>query len=417
MKLWLQYILAAAAGILLAFLLPENAMLNSIMLSVAEFGIRLGRFILFPLLFFTLSVSVCQLRRDRQLLKMSLKLIGFSAAAVVIHILISMGLALILPVDRIPIVTETSGWESLIPFRNNVFTPSWQESLRSLIPVNAFEIFRNNADFILPALLFAFVLGTQLFHDREEAEPVYNFFDSFGRMMYRMNAHFVHLFSLILIPLSYLLVRQITGITDFSSYFGMLRILLIATAVILFGIQPLFYYLLTRKNPYSEMKVFSAGLIASLISGDSYINQLVLTRTLKENGGVKRKLTGFSLPFLTMFSRAGTAMITSVCLLTILKSYSSLELTAFQIFWVMGSSVLVSALLFAQSHLGVYTALIITCGLYGRGLTEGYILILPVLPVLIILSGILDAANAAFITLVLSSGKELRFPEDPVDYI
>jgi aerobic C4-dicarboxylate transport protein len=104
-------------------------------------------------------------------------------------------------------------------------------------------------------------------------------------------------------------------------------------------------------------------------------------------------------------------------MLTILKSYSSLELTAFQIFWVIGISILVSFILFSQSYMGIYTALITACTLYGRGLQDGYVLILPVLPFLLLIAGLLDASNTAYLTLLFNDDREFRIPEDPEDFI
>ena len=417
MKLWLKYTIAGLIGILLGLVLQTDTLLYSLILGIAEFVLRLGRFILFPLFFFTMAVSVCQLRRDRVLLKTSGKLIIFSLSAVIIQILLSTGITFILPIDRIPIITETSGWQSPYPFRNMTGISSIPEVLRSIIPINSFAIFTYAGDFILPALLFSLFLGTQLVHDKEEAEPVFNLFDSFSRILYKMNALFSEIFTAFLIPVTTIMVIHIRSITDFASYFGLIRIIAIATTVILFGFYPLVYFLVSRRRPYSDMRVFLSTIIASLFTGDNFINSQILLRTMKENGGIKRKITGYSIPLLTMFSRAGTAMVTCVSLLTILKSYSSLELTAFQIFWVMGASVLISTLLFAQSYMGVYTALIISCSLYGRGLLEGYVLILPILPVLTIFAGILDNANTAFITMALGNEDNYRFPEDPEDYV
>jgi aerobic C4-dicarboxylate transport protein len=417
MKLWLQYALAGTAGILLGTIIQPDSLVYPYMFGIAEFGLRFGRFIIFPLFFFTLAISVCQLRRDRILLKMSLKLLLFSFCAAAIQVLLSTGLSLVLPINRIPIISETSGWQSPYPFRNIPEILPLQDILRKIIPINGFEIFNNTGDFLLPALVFAFFLGTQLFYDREEAEPVFNFFDSFGRMMYRMNSLFTKIFAVLLIPISCIMVVHLREIGDWSSYAGLLQIVLISTGILVFGIYPLAYFLVTRKKPYAQIRVFLPSLIASIFTGDHFMNAQVLLRVLKENGGLKRKTSGFTVPLLTMFSRAGTAMVISICLLTILRSYSSLELTAFQIFWVMGTSVIVSFLLFAQSYMGVYTALIISCGLYGRGLTEGYILILPVLPLLIIFAGILDTVNSAFIALAIGHDKDLRFPKDLTEYI
>ena len=410
MKLWLKYVLAATLGILAGLIVKSDTFIFFYILGAAEFGLRLGRFILFPLFFFTLTVSVCQLRRDSLLAKTFFKILLFSLAAGILQILISTGLALLLPIDRIPIISETPGWQSPFPFRNASGTGSLQDILRNLLPVNAFKIFNNTGDFILPALIFSFFLGTQLYHDREEAEPLFNFFDSSSRVLYRMNSLFTKVFTILLIPVGCITVVHIREIGNFTPYMGLLRIVLAASVIILFGLYPLAYFLITRRRPYSDMRVFYSALIASMLTGDGFINSQILLRNLKENGGMKREASGLSIPLLTMFSRTGTAMITSICLLTILKSYSSLELTAFQVFWVIGVSLLISLLLFAQSYTGVYTALIISCGLYGRGLVEGYVLILPVLPILVLFAGVLDTANTAFITLAAGMRKNSVSP-------
>ncbi len=417
MKLWLKYTLSAALGLLLALLLPSIEIVDTVFTSIAEFTLRFGRFLVFPLVFFTLSVSVCQLRRSGELLKTVIRLIVLSLSAAVLYSLVAVGLSFILPVERIPILTDSTGWQSAIPFRNEIFNPGAAEYLRGLFPINGFNIFQNSGAFFLPALLFAFLLGTQLFHDREEAEPVYNLFDSFSRMFYKMAALYSRLLVITLFSLSFYSVRHILAIQDFSAYFSIIRLVAVSSVLVLFVLQPLGVFLLTKRNPYKEMRAFLPGMITALFSGDHFVNMLVITRMLKENSGVKRKLSGFSVPFLTLFSRSGSALITAVSMLTILKSYSSLELTAFQIFWVLGASILISYILFAQSYLTVYTALITACSFYGRGLNDGYILILPVLPLLILVAGFLDASNTAFLTLCFKEDKELRIPEDPEDFI
>lgn len=417
MKLWIKYTLSAAFGLILALMIPENQIFDGTLTVIAELTLRAGRFLVFPLAFFSLSISVCQLRRSGDLWKVLLRLLGLSAAAAFLYTLVAVGLSFIIPVQRIPILTDSSGWQSAIPFRNQIFNPGTSEYLRGLIPVNGFEIFNTVGNFILPALLFAFFLGTQLYHDKEEAEPVYNLFDSFSRMFYKMTGLFTSFLAFTLFSLSFDAVRHIRHIPDLGSYFTLIRLVAVASVIILFVLQPLAVYLLTRKNPYKEMMTFLPGMISAMFSGDNFINMLVMTKTLKENGGVKRKLSALSLPFFTLFSRSGSALITAVSMLTILKSYSSLELTAFQVFWVIGISILVSYTLFSQSYLGVYTALITACAFYGRGLVDGYVLILPVLPILILIAGLLDAVNSAYLTLCFSYDKELRIAEDPEDFI
>ncbi len=417
MKLWLKYTLAGITGIVLGLFTQTDTVLYTILYAFAEFGLRFGRFIIFPLLFFTLSVSVCQLRREKLLLKSSIRILIFTLAAVTAQIIITTGLSLLLPMNRIPIITETTGWQSPFLFRNTMEIHSLTETLRKLLPINLFEIFRNSSDVLLPALLFSFLLGTQLFKDREESEPVFNLFDSFSRVFYKLNTLFSEAMFFLLIPISAIGTIHLLSIDDLSSYYGLIRTIAAATLIILFAIYPLVFFLLTGKRPYSEMRTFAAALIGAIFTKDNFINSQILLRTLKENSGIKRKMSGFSIPFLTLFAKSGTAVVTNAALLTILKSYSSLELTAFQIFWVMGVSIFISLLLFSHTYTSLYTALILSCGFYGRGLTEGYILVLPVLPVLILFSNLLDTANIAFISLLLSEEEDCRFPREKEEYI
>lgn len=301
MKLWMKYTLSAALGLILALVMPENQLFDGTITVIAELTIRAGRFLVFPLAFFSLTISVCQLRRSGDLWKVLLRLLVLSVAAAILYTLIAVGLSFILPVQRIPILTDSSGWQSSIPFRNSLFNPGAAEYLRRMLPTNGFEIFQTTGNFILPALLFAFFLGTQLYHDREEAEPVYNLFDSFSRMFYKMTSLFTSFLTLTLFSLSFDSVRHISKIPDLGSYFTLIRLVVAASLIILFALQPLLVYLLTRKNPYKEMMTFLPGIVSAMFSGDNFINMLVMTRTLKENGGVKRKLSALSLPFFTLF--------------------------------------------------------------------------------------------------------------------
>ena len=249
MKLWLKYSISAALGIALAAFLPSLPPLDAALYGIAEFALRAGRFLAFPLIFFTLAVSVCQLRREKRLLRILGRLILLTLAGTVIYTLLALAFSFILPVDRIPILTDSSGWKSAIPFRNDIVETALPELLRQFLPVNAFRIFQYPGNFVLPALLFSFLLGTQLFHDREEAEPVYNLFDSFSRMFYRMNVLFTELLVPVFFCLSFAALRHISSINDPGAYLSIIRLILPSTLIIVFGIQPLLYFLLSRRKP------------------------------------------------------------------------------------------------------------------------------------------------------------------------
>ncbi len=395
---------SALLGILLAVIFPNFPLVSGL----AELYLRIGRFLAFPLFFTSLAVSVCQLRRSHQLLSILKKLFLFSLGTAILFTLTALLLSGILPLDRIPILSEARGWQSLIPFQNEIVDFDLSQTLRQIIPANSFEIFQNHQDVILPALLFAFLLGTQLYHDREEAEPVFNLFDSFSRMLYRLNLLFTKFLVFGLFSMAYVTILQIRSINGWHAYISLIRLVSLVSLLIIFGLQPLLYYLFSHKNPYREMKIFFPALIPALFTGDTRVNTLVTLRLLRENGGIKRKISALSLPFLTLFSKSGTAMVTAIGMLAILKSYSSLELTAFQVFLTALLAIASSFLLFSQSWLSVYTAIMMVCRFYGRGMEDGYILILPLLPFLVPVSGLIDTANSAWITLLLLPAKNRK---------
>ncbi len=412
MKLWLKYTLSSILGIFLAYFLPEIRLIDTTVYTIGEFSLRMGRFLIFPLLFFTLPVAVCQLRREKTLFSTMRRLIFMSLLTCFLFMVVTILLFRIIPTERVPIIIESETWQSVIPFRNELFLPTLKEQARLLLPINFFNIFNSKADALLPALLFAFVLGAQLSRSREEAEPLYNVFDSSGRMFYYLTELFSTLLTLSLFSLSFESLRHIKTIPDLSSYSSFIILALVVFLILFCVVLPLSYYLITKRNPLHELPIVLPAIIVSSFSGDPYFNLIPLIHGLREGGGVKRKISGVVLPFMALFSRPGTAAITAISMLTILKSYSSLELTFFQYLLVGGSSILVSFTLFSQSYLGVYVALITTMGFYGRGTTEAYVHILPVLPILGGLATLLDSTTAAYMTLFFGTDGEAHYYRD-----
>ncbi|PIE03806.1 MAG: hypothetical protein CSA76_07155, partial [Spirochaetales bacterium] len=117
---------------------------------------------------------------------------------------------------------------------------------------------------------------------------------------------------------------------------------------------------------------------------------------------IPRKNAGLTAPVYLLFARGGTAFIAAFSMLTIIRSYSSLEITLFQAAWTALFAFLVSFALPSSPDRGLAPALIMLGALYGRGLDDGWMILVPALPLLGMAAAFLDTATGAFLILVLN---------------
>ena len=113
-----------------------------------------------------------------------------------------------------------------------------------------------------------------------------------------------------------------------------------------------------------------------------------------------------------MFARCGTAMAAAVCMITIIRSYSSLEITLFQTAWTALFAFLISFTLPSVPDHGLTTALILLGTFYGRGITDGRLILAPVLPLLLMFCSLLDTAAAATLLTIITHRGGLAPEED-----
>ena len=62
MKVWIKYLIGVAFGVLAAFILPGNATISSAVAFLTELFIRVGRYIVIPLLFTSAIVAINKLK-------------------------------------------------------------------------------------------------------------------------------------------------------------------------------------------------------------------------------------------------------------------------------------------------------------------------------------------------------------------
>lgn len=367
---------------------------------LADFFLRLGRYALFPLVFFSLAVGVHDLRREKVLGKILVRSLFYMLLLTLLLVFLGSFLILLISPQPIPI---TSRKESQLIFKN------MGDTLANIIPKNAFQILTGGEDFLLPLYVLAFILGLNFSFDKEQSRPVVEVFDSASRIFYHINSFYLEIMGLGVMILSSYFFFQLRTIQQFQLFLQVFLVLLLAFLLVVFGLFPGILWLFNRReNPYKWMfGLISAG-VAGLVSGDNFFALSPLVRASRENLGIPRKVGAVNLPLFAMFSRGGSAMTASIAFFVILKSYVQLDITFDQILFTVFFSFLLSFAIPSVPTLASYVTLSVLCGIYGKGYEAGFTNLQPIIPLLVSFATAIDILGAGLISLLVSRDLGLK---------
>jgi len=383
MKVWLKLLIGSALGILIGFFFPsDNQSAINGLAWLSELAIRIGRYGLVPILIFSLTIAVYELRQDGQfwgLIGKSLLVIFLCAIFV-----ISSGIlvTLVFPPSRIPILNE--GFVDAISLNT-------ADNMLGIFPSNMFAAVVGDGVYILPLCVFAFFLGMGLSYDRNYTKPVISLIDSFSRIFYHIVSFFSEILGFVMIVLAAYWAVRFNHVLKADVFQDLILLLGIFSLVLGFGILPLFLYFLKPKtNPWTVLYGSLSQALAGFFSGDINFTLPVLFRHVKENLGVRRRSNAVAVTLFTIFGRAGSAMVAAAAFIVIIKSYSSLPINTAIIVSIAGRALLISFLLAGHPGDGAYTALAVICLGYGGGFEAGYLILKPLAFYLIAIGTFLD---------------------------
>jgi Na+/H+-dicarboxylate symporter len=388
MKVWVKLLIGSILGIMLGFLVPENQRLTEVLVWLEQFVIRIGRYALIPVLVFSLTIAVYELRQDGKFWPLILKNFLLIAGVTVVVILAGVFVTLSFTPDRIPILVEE---------RTDAVRLDIGGNIHALFPFNMLSVLAGDGVYLFPVCVFAFFFGMGLSYDRNYSKPVIAFVDSLSRIFYHIAAFFIEILGFIIIVLScYWAVRFREALR--ADVFHDLIVLLAVLALVLgFGILPPSLYFFTRKiNPWAVLYGSLGPAFSAFFSGDINFTLPVLLRNSKENLGIRRRSGTVSLALFGTFCRAGSAMVAAAAFIVIITSYSTLEITRTEIFSICIRAFAVSFLLAGYPGNGAYIALAVLCLGYGRGFEAGYLILKPLMFYLIAIGTFLDAMIASF---------------------
>ncbi len=382
MKLWLKYLLATIVGVLVGFLLPLNGGDTEVVLStIYGYVLNLGRYLVFPLVLFGIIIGTHELWLGKKFFRVYGRMLILVVLSSVAASLIGALFVTVFSPERIPIIIEEAQVSPL---------PSIGNQFLMVFPKNLFGIFTGTGDFLLPLLVFGVLLG--LLYNRSFSAPVIDLFESVSRIFYNMNRILLEILTPGIFFMALYRTSQLRGMADLELFSQLLLVILVAVIFCIFVLIPLLLYLLgnRERKPYQWLFSTFPSAISALLSGDLYFSIASNEGTVHQNMAVSRAGGSAMISLGAIFSRSGTAMITTISFFLILRSYSSLDITLLQFFWIVGGSIIISFMLGTVPQNGMVVSLSIISGWYGKGLEEGFLILLPIAPILAAFAVLLD---------------------------
>jgi Na+/H+-dicarboxylate symporter len=408
MRIWFKFLLGAALGLALGFLLPAgSSKLIAVLEELYKLCVAVGAYAAIPVLFFSLTVGAYELRRDGRFWRNLGRVLLVTLIGGALLIALGLAVAYFVPTKRIPIIGETT---AAVPM------PDGWAAVREIFPQDMFAALLTKDGCVAPLCVFACIIAAGMAYDKTFSKPAVLLFDSLSRVFYHIAAFFTEIMGALTIALAAYWAVQYRGVIAGGIYTSALILLGAVAGVLAFVIMPLAVYLTKPGSKvlpwWALVNGALAPAIAGFFSGSVNFCLPLVFRHLKENLGVRRRSNALSVGFLAIFGRCGSALTAGIAMLIIINSYSSLGITWQELLVIAGETLAVSFLLMKNQAGGAWTALALLCAWdNGRGFQSAYLILKPIAFYLIAVGALLDAVFmffAAYLAGVWSGYQEER---------
>jgi len=412
MRIWIKTLIAITLALLAGLLIPlEWDGVVSFFNLFSTLSLNIGRYILFPLIFFSLVIRSFDLHRKRKLGKT----VGFSWILIFITTLLFsiIGTVATFLLENMPINRQIEN--------SPLEIPSFQDLLLNIFPENLFSIFLQDGNFLIPIVFFALFFGWNLSFDKITTRPIADLFDSLSKTFFHINIFFAEVsgFGIFFIMTSQLLTLRGPQTAGHLNYFqNFFMLLVILTVLIIFAFYPLMLFLFGRqKNPYRVLFGILTPLVAAFVSGDLFYSTLLSFQHNEKNLGVKHPINVTTTSITAVAGRAGTALITSASVVFLMKSYySSASIGFFSILFVILLSFTFSFFTGAFHRDGIIVSVaLIFIVLQKKG--NEYMNLIVIAPFLYSFAALIDSVNNSVITFIVGERIEKNRTIPVKDYI
>ncbi len=386
MKVWIKYLIGVALGVLAAFILPtENAAFANAVAFLTELFIRVGRYVVVPLIFTSAIVAVCKLRTSKNLLKTTGITVLIIVASTLILTLVGLASILIVKLPRIPITVDVA---------TETFSLDVKGLILSLFPYSGFDALREGS-FLLVCLVFAFIIGWESASEEISFKPVFALSESLSNLFYNIANFFTEIMAILGIAIVCYWTMDFRKVIEPGIYTPMIIMFIVDFVIVAGIIYPLILHFVCHDpHPYKVLYASIAPMILAFFGGDSNLVIPLVNRHLRDSLGIRRRCRGYTYPMFAIFARGGSALVTTISFILIWRSYSSLSIPVTDILWIFSLSFGLSFLLGGIPAGGAFVLLTILCSKYARGFETSFLLLKPASMIICSFAALFDTLTA-----------------------
>lgn len=330
-------------------------------------------------------------KRDRKikLLSVNMHIALLALVTTVVLVIIGGLVILIFKPPRIPIIYQEI----------DVIRPLTLEQIfLQTFPANLFNVFSQSGNYLLPITILAMLLGLTIKSESKTLQRVPQLLTEISVIFTKLLYIFLEFLGIGIIILSINVILQLRSITDLRIFYQLITLIFITTVAIIFIVYPALAVLFRCKtNPYILLKNLLSPLIVAAVSGDSYFTAPLLLQLFHQRIS-RNKAVPYNITLVgVLLCRAGSAFVTSIVFFVVLRSYSAIEITLIRALWVMLTIILISPIASTAPRLGIVHMFVIITGLYGNGIENDFLIIIPILPILIIIATVIDTLTVGFV--------------------
>ena len=388
MKLWMKYLLGIVLGVASAFIIPLNSPQSTAILDfVVNIVLRIGRYALIPSLFFGAGIAVFRLRDGGLTSLSAIWIVSTVVASTALLAFLGTLSAVLIKLPPLPITAEKSFSEISI---------SVTDLIMSVFPESPVEAFLEGT-FLLPCCVFGGAVGGACATDKSASKQAVGTLESFSNVAYSMLCFFSDMMTIGIMALSCRWALNFATVLKAGVFLPLITILTVNLLLVAFVIYPLILrFICHDPRPFKVLYASVCPFLTAFFSGDTNLTLLCSMRHGKDSLGIRRRTNAVTFPVFSIFARGGSVLVTSICFVVILRTYSYLEISFSDTLWIGTMSFLLSFVLGGFSSGGPFVALTILCTMYGRGFSSGYLLLRTASPIICAYAAGIDAITAMF---------------------
>ncbi|AHH06466.1 Sodium:dicarboxylate symporter family protein [Borrelia crocidurae DOU] len=384
----IKFFLTIPIGILFGLFLPSE-----IYNALSHIFIRFTYFSLIPFLIFAIPLGIENIIENKKFKRLFGKIIYYGILINISGVIIAIAVSTIYLPQRIPILDKNIQNQYL--FDKKIF-------LETFFPKNIFTIFTNSNPNLLNIYLISIIIGASFYYAKQKGRIAKELLLSMSNLFYNTNDIIVKIsqFGIIFITAAYAV--NLKNFKNYQYYINSIIFLSLWTGIIILIIIPMISYRLTKNFKLSYKNILTSlhNIIFAGLTMDTYAPYSLLIENIKnEKINIKKSII-INIPIINFMSKFGTIFISTISFFIILKSYSSLPITIYEISYM---SILAFISIFAFPHIPNSLIYIITmlCSTYTKGIELSYSNIIPILPILTSLAIMIDFTSSIAIMQII----------------